>query len=67
MPLLFNCFERGLQDLGHGAVLTSKVKFSYGSTALLNLGLLIFGVSRSHERAIGLLWMSDGPIAETST
>jgi len=67
MPLLFNCFERGLQDQGHGAVLKSKVKFPYCSTALVGLGLLIFGVSRSHERAVALLWTNDRPISETST
>jgi hypothetical protein len=34
-------------------------------------GLLIFEVSRSHSldapQSVGLLWMSDHPVAETST
>ena len=41
-----------------------------GSTALVGQGLLIVEVPRSHSAtpySVGLLWTSDGPVAETST
>jgi hypothetical protein len=44
--------------------------FPHGWTALVGLSLLIVEVSRSHSditNSVGLLWMSDRPIAETST
>jgi hypothetical protein len=48
----------------------SSINFFYGLTALLGLGLPVDEVSRSHSyppHLVGLLWTSDGPIAETST
>jgi hypothetical protein len=44
--------------------------FFWGSTALMGLGLLIVGVSRSHSDtplSVGILWMNDRPVAETCT
>jgi hypothetical protein len=44
--------------------------FFNGSTALVGLDLLLVKVSRSHSDipdSVGLLWMSDRPIAETTT
>ena len=41
----------------------------YGSTALLDLGLLTFEVSRSHSgtpRSMELVWTNDRPVAEIS-
>ena len=46
------------------------LNFFHCLTALVGLGLHIFEVSRSHSDApfsVGLLWMSDWPVAETST
>jgi hypothetical protein len=43
---------------------------AYGSTDPVGLGLLIVGVSGSHSdtsHAVGLLWTSDRPFAETPT
>jgi hypothetical protein len=44
--------------------------FCHGSTALVSLGLLIAEVSKSRSdilQAVGLLWTSNRPVAETST
>jgi hypothetical protein len=44
--------------------------FFHGSTALVDLGLLIVQVSISHSdtaHSVGLLWTSDQLVAETST
>jgi hypothetical protein len=47
-----------------------KSVFCCGSTALVGLGFLIVEVSKSHSetpRSVGLLWMSDRPVAESSS
>ena len=47
-----------------------ETMFFYGLAALMNLGLLNVKVSGSHSDtplSVGLLWMGDQPIAETST
>ena len=44
--------------------------FFYASTALVDLGLLSFEVSRTHsdvQYSVELLWTRDQPVAETST
>jgi hypothetical protein len=44
--------------------------FFHGLTVLMGLSFLILEVSRSHSdtpNMVGLLWMSDQPVAETST
>ena len=44
--------------------------FFSGSTNLVDLGLLIVQVTRSHSdtpHSVGLLWTDDRPVAETST
>jgi hypothetical protein len=50
---------------------SDKIKnFCHGSTALMSIGFLIAEVSKSRSdtlQAVGLLWTSDRPVAETST
>ena len=46
------------------------VIFPHGQKPLVGQGLLIFEDSRSYSdtpHSVGLLWMSDQPVAETST